>query len=149
VARSFRSDEVDNLWALEEDDFWERQRRKEQGGGDEVERRAPKAKGADGSSVDPIPLDDSDNENGSGWDSGAEERRGAERGGLKIVNKQKDSVLDYLQQELLQVQWIVRSFEHDSLLQVCDPRLPCCSVGRWDLVGFGVRRPTRLLAARE
>jgi hypothetical protein len=133
VARAFRNDDVENLWALEEDDFWERQR-KGQGGGDEEEGRAPKAKGADGSSVNPILLDDSDNENDPGWDdSGAEERSRAQSGEVKIVNKQKDAVLDYLQHEF--PCWIVRSFEHDSLLQVCDPRLPllrCHALG-----GFG------------
>lgn len=122
MARAFRNDDVDNLWALEEDDFWKRPRQKEQGGGEQVKGCVPKAKVADGSSVDPIRLDDSDSENDSGWDSDAEERSRTQRGEVKIVNKQKDAVLDYLQKEF--PNWIVRSFEHDSLLQVRDPHLP-------------------------
>ena len=108
VASHYSAKQLEGLFELEEDDYWEKKRDKK--GGVKREEHTSKAK-ANGSAAEPFTLDDSGDD--SDGDSAGETRREQGKG---MVNKQKDTVLESLAIQF--GHWIVRQFEHDSLLAV-------------------------------
>ena len=108
MASHYSAKQLEGLFELEEDDYWEKKRDKK--GGVKREEHTSKAK-ANGSAAEPFTLDDSGDD--SDGESAGETRREQGKG---MVNKQKDTVLESLAIQF--GHWIVRQFEHDSLLAV-------------------------------